>query len=360
MNPTPLYEAEKERGAQFTEIAGWSVPERYGNPAEEYRAAKTGVGLRDASMTGRLRVSGKSRFDHIQNYSTNDMRNLKPGQGLQNVLTTLKGRIQDFMTIYVFDDHLLILTLPDRPALTRSFLMKHVLFGIQIKIEDVTAETAQLELFGPDARTLLESLGGTSLENLKLNHWVKAQIGGQDVTVARTKPVTGEAFNLIMMKDAALPVWQALMEHGVTPVGEEAYNILRVEAGLPAPVRELSEEYNPLEPALIDAISFKKGCYLGQEVIARLYNYEKVQKELRGIKLPKNAPASIPAGDLLTLAAPERNDAAFVTSIVESPEYGRIGLGYVRLKYAEPGTRLQVPGSSEEAEVTALPFNKQT
>jgi aminomethyltransferase len=144
-------------------------------------------------------------------------------------------------------------------------------------------------------------------------------------------------------------VWAALLQAGARPMGQAAYEVLRVEAGYAAHGHELSLEYIPLETGLHDAVSFTKGCYVGQEIISRMDSRKRLAKQLRGLRLSGLAEA--PAR--LAVAGKEAGD---LTSVVQSPRFGPIGLAYVRTAHAEPGTRVEIADSDVSGEVVALPF----
>lgn len=147
-------------------------------------------------------------------------------------------------------------------------------------------------------------------------------------------------------------MWQHLVASGLTPLGMEAYEALRVRHAIPAYGRELGEAYNPLEAGLIGSINFEKGCYIGQEVIARLDTYHKVQRHLALLQFSSQSDVSAAQ----TLQHNGQN-MGVVTSVTRVPTTGEvIGLGYVRTGLAAPGTRLQLAGSdSGWAEIKGLP-----
>ena len=169
--------------------------------------------------------------------------------------------------------------------------------------------------------------------------------------IARSDPIARGGFHLIFDCDAQAKVWQALLNAGAVPLSEETFQVLRVEAGLPEFGRELGDEYIPLEANLWNDVSFKKGCYTGQEIIARMESRQKLAKRLVGLRFAEQVklPASLWIDD---------HDVGAATSVVHSPALGWIGLGYLK---PIGGAEAQVVQSRLDdrvvsATVSALPF----
>jgi len=303
----------------------------------EYQAARQTVAVRDRSPVGRVQVTGADRFDFFQRMSTNDMRNVTPGMGLSNILTSPTGRIVDYIALYVEPESILMLTSPQNREKDVRWLRSYIFFRDKVKLQDVTAETGLLTIYGPHSEPLLHAAcGDQPFGNLPMHYYLTVQLDGQAVRIARAEGLDGPAFNLLSTAEALPQVWDRLFAVGapvgLQPLGEQAHEVLRVEAGVPEAGHELTEEINPHEARLLKAVSFSKGCYIGQEVIARLDTYHKVQKYLVGL-LPESA--LVPG---MRLEAGGK-DVGWVTSVVDSPALGQpIALGYVRTAQADPGT----------------------
>ncbi len=357
MERSRLYAREAALGAMFEEWNGWEVPASYGNWRREYEAARQAVAVRDRSPVGRVQVTGADRIDFFHRMSTNDMRNLKPGMGLANILTSSIGRIIDYIVLYVEPESLLMLTSPQNREKDVHWLRSYIFFRDKVKLQDVTAETGLLTIYGPHSEPLLRAaFGAQPFGELPMYHYLTVQLDGQEIRIARAEGLNGPAFNLLSAAEVLPQVWDQLFavgtEHGLQPFGELAYEVLRIEAGVSEAGHELAEEINPHEARLLHAVSFNKGCYIGQEVIARLDTYHKVQKYLVGL---------LPEGPLAPGMRLEVNgkDVGWVTSVVDSPALGRpIALGYVRTAHAEPGQRVAAveDGQCIEVQVTQLPF----
>jgi aminomethyltransferase len=318
-----------------------------------YAAASAGAALYDSSSRGRIWMRDRDRAALLHRLSTNNVERLQPGDGAQTVLTTPIGRIIDLLTVYSLDDGLLLVASPGRGPALFNHLRKNIFFNDKVKLEDATATLGQLTLYGPRAPELLASLGlpGAALPPFGA---AAAAWGERQIIVARTSPIGGQGLDLIATPEALAELGAALRAAGTVDLDEATHEVLRVEAGYGAYGHELSQEYIPLETGLWAAVSFNKGCYVGQEIIARMESRGRIAKQLRGLRL-LGAPA-LPAEAQAPLAklAAAGKEAGDLTSVVESPHHGLIALAYVRSAHAEPGTRLLVAGA--EAEVVALPF----
>lgn len=334
-----------------------AIPESYTSHSEEYDALTGAVGLVRRSNVGRLELTGEDALDLLNRLSSNKLEDLTPGAGMGSVLTSAKGRIVDLLLVLMLEDRLLLLVGPDARERVAEWIDFYT-FVEDVTVRDVTPDTAMFSLIGPGAVALVEEVAGESVAALPPYGVRAANVGGVNVTVVREDFGALPGFDVIAPAEEGERLWRYLVERsagdGARPVGSLALDTVRVEQGVPAPGLELSEDYNPLEAGLLKHISFNKGCYIGQEVIARLDTYKKVSKYLVGLSWEgQDLP---PAGASLTV---DGKRSGVVTSAVESERLGRgIGLGYVRKAYAEPGSTLTLEqGDSElEVRVEALPF----
>jgi len=318
---------------------------------DEYAAAQTGSVMIDAAAWGRLKFTGKNRVDFLQRMSTNDLLTLAIGQGAGTVFTTPIARIIDRTVVTVRADDLLMLTSRENQSRVTQWLRKYIFFNDDVQIKDVTDETGMISLYGATANQIIAQVTGEDLATLPLHHWHTVRIAGIETMNARADPIASGGFHLIFDRDVQTQVWQTLLEAGVVPLSEEVYQVLRVEAGLPEFGHELGDEYIPLEANLWNDVSFKKGCYTGQEIIARMESHQKLAKRLVGLRFDEHIalPASLWSDD---------REAGVVTSVVHSPALGWIGLGYLK---SSGGAEPQVVQSrcvdgTVLARLSALPF----
>ena len=343
MNRNTLYEAHKASGATFGEFHGWELPSRFSSVEAEYSAAKEGAGLIDRSHFGRIKMTGEDALDLLNRLSTNEMMGLSAGSGLSTVLTTNKGRVVDLLTVYCQGDELVLLMAPQNQEKVLSWIDQFV-FGEEVEFQDVTESQAMLTLLGSRAIDIIGELTGHNVIDLDEHHGLQASLQGVEVYVARESRLWGQAYNILVDADSATDVWNLVLEAGASPVGMETYELLRIESCVPQYGSELSEDYNPLEAKLDSSINFTKGCYVGQEVVARLNTYEKVKRYL--VKLHfDNGNVPQPGTPLVV----GEKEVGTVTSIANLPGNGRsIALGYVRKAHTQPGTQLSTDSSTGE------------
>jgi folate-binding protein YgfZ len=313
-----------------------------------YRAALEGAAYRRLVGAGYVRVGGADRADFLQRQTTNDVRALAEGRALPNVLTSPTARILAAFTILVEGDTLALLTAPGGEVDLAAYLSGKIFFMDKVSVENAGDAHLQLDLIGPRAAERLQA--GLAMRFPGLDEVIEGELGGVPV---RLIGVEGTACRIVAPSAGADHVIAALHDAGTAPLDEAIWHVLRVEAGLPAPGVELTGEYTPLEVGLDRAVSGEKGCYTGQEIIARQITYDKVTKRLAGLRF--DAPVPIGA----EIRGDDRR-VGVVTSIVTSPRFGEIGLSVLRRPFDEPGAEVTVETEDGEvrAGVVALPFGE--
>ena len=292
--------------------------------AVEYRAAHEDAVVADRSDLGRLEVTGKDALDLLHRLTTNDIRSLQIGQGAAAAFLTGKGRIVDLVTLHRLGDRLLCLTGPGRGPDVAAHIDRYT-FREEVRVEDRGGSHGVLGIFGARASERVASLFGREAANRPLHHAVETALEGTGVVLARAFPLAGDGYHLIAAAG------------GLVEAGRECLDVLRIEAGLPAAGSELTEDYNPWEARLDDAISLTKGCYVGQEVVARLNTYKKVSKLLARLRVEGGLPAP---GARLEAAG---GTIGVLTSAARVPGQDRVvALGYVRDEDVVPGRELEV------------------
>jgi glycine cleavage system T protein len=358
MPASPILDLQKDAGATLGETHGWQLPSVYSSVDEEYEAARRAVGLVDRSHVGRLRLTGEDGLDLLNRLSTNELEDLAVGQGRPTVLTSNKGRVLDHLVVLRQTDYLLVITSPENRQKVAEWIDFYT-FTEDVAVQDVTEDTAMLAVMGPGAPGLLDTLGLRGADAQERYNSSQATIGGIETLVVRTDFAGPPGYDLVVPAPDGTRLWQELLKkgapEGLRPVALQALETVRVESGVPLYGKELSEEVNPLEANLKGSISFNKGCYVGQEVVARLNTYEKVQRYLVGLAWDSDD-LPPPNGELLV----DGEKVGKITSAIGLPgRGGGIGLGYVAKAHARPGVRLTTVVGSEElsVEVRELPVN---
>jgi folate-binding protein YgfZ len=351
MHRSPLAAELDPLGARWQDCGDWQVVADFTNREAEYTAATAALAMRDASHLGRVEVRGKDHVDLLHRLTTNEMRNLQPEEGLVNIFTNEKGRIVERVLMLKFPNHLLLVTSTGNNQKVVSWIDRFT-FIEDVTVRDRTFETAALQLIGPEAPEWIERQVEAPVQPLQPWHFIEARINKEAVLVVRLNDVWLPSFLLIAENDILRNIWRALLADQSQPLGESVYDVLRVESGWGVYGRELSESTNPLEAGQMPFVSFTKGCYIGQEVVARLDTYDKVQRVLIGFEFE----SPVPEGSTVFL---EGDEIGRVTSVVRSPGLGKvIGLGYVRRKMAEAGRMVRVRADGREitARLVELPF----
>ncbi len=329
---------------------GADLPARFAGLEAEYRAVRQNAGVYDASFRQWLRAVGDDRVDFMQGMLSNDVRALRPGGGTYATLLTQQGKIVSDLRVYAAEDHLL-LDLPSIAAAAARAALEKLIVADDVELEPL--ELVLLGIEGPRFAEILQQSGAAVPPGDGLA-WNETAIGGVPVRLALASH-SGEVGALLGCAPAdAAAVWAALRRAGAEPVGAEALDALRIEAGVPWMGVDMDDGVLVMEAGLAGAVSFTKGCYLGQEVVERVSARGHVNRRRAGLE--------IPSGDVQSGAAlfVEARDVGHLTSVARVPgRRGSIGMGYVRREHLDPGTELEVgsPGSGVRARLAPLPFH---
>ena len=308
------------------------VPDDSLTAAEQYRALTSGAALVDRSDAGRLLLTGDDALDLINRLSTNELATLEVGAGAATVLTTNKGRIVDLLHVHRSEDRLVIFTSPGNQQRVAEWIDFYT-FVEDVVVEDQTGDTAMLSLTGLDSTKFLDDMTDGQASSLATHGRFSARISGVAAEVYRSDFLGPPSFDIVIDAEHRDSLFSILTDVGATPAGPDVIEALRVQRGIPAFGKELTEDYNPHEANLVHHVSFSKGCYIGQEVIARLQTYKKVSKYLVALRWDGDGPAP---GSFLTH---DGKRIGIVTSVARLPHTGaNVGLGYVRKQFVDDGT----------------------
>jgi folate-binding protein YgfZ len=338
-----------------------AIVESYGEVESEYAAIRKGATLMDAPHRSVLILTGKDRLTFLNNKLTNDTAKLSAGQGVYAFLLNLKGRIVQDLNVLQTEDAT-ILEMDTRVVAALAAQFEKYLFTEDVKI--LTTESAQLgrlTLIGPKAADLLKKVCDAGVDTLNLPlQSAKRSIAKVTVTIFRNDPCGEPGYELIVPRDQLVTLWQVLHEAGhdetsdihLRAIGWSAFNTARIEAGTPLCGIDINDTHLPMEtgPAYARAVNLAKGCYLGQEIVARMHSRDAVAKMLIGLKV---AETKLPIADKIGI----------ITSSCTSPMLGNtpIAMGYVKRAFTQTGRVVQVyaEGTRVKATVTDLPFWKK-
>ena len=241
------------------------IPISFGNDSEALEAAQNGVAICDRSHWGLIKVTGSDRLRFLHNQSTNNFERLKSGEGCDTVFVTSTARTIDLATAYVTDDEVLLITSPNRYKYLLEWLDRYIFFADKVELINITDKNAIFSLIGVQSDALLAKLGLDAIIGQPIgNHQLI-----NDLRIAVGSGLATPGYTLIVPAENAANGWKMLVEAGAVPMGDGVWEQLRIKQGRPAPDKELTEDYNHLEAGLLQTISFDKGCYIGQETIAR-------------------------------------------------------------------------------------------
>jgi folate-binding protein YgfZ len=347
MDDMSLADLQRNLGAT---LAPDGIPLHFGDQTGEYQAGLKAVVLMDRSHEGRLELTGRDRFEIIQRTSTNDVLQMPVGVGRATLFTNPTGRILDRITLYNRGEEALALTEPGRGAPVQQYIQRQVFFNDELKLTDMAPSTRLFALHGPAADRLIHEWAAIDAAS-PLPDCIRLEQHGLSGVVARRKALSGAHWAVIVSNEQAEAAWVYLSEQvrsqGGRPAGSLAYNALRIRAGQPGTGRELTPDYIPLEAGLWDEVSFSKGCYTGQEIIARMESRNKLAKTLVTLRLsePVNSPAELKS---------EGRTIGTMTSSVTTPLGEHLGMGFVKVAQAVPGLTLEAGPGGIAAEVLAL------
>ena len=369
MKITPLYHIHEQSGATFAKKHhDWNIAVHFTDAVSEHRAVRNSVGIADVSYRGRYRLIGEDRAKFLHRIISNDVESLSAGQGTYATLLTHRGKIIADLNVYVLKDMIGIDTAAETTESLFNELDKYIIAD-DVELSDLTAETGAIAVHGPNASDLIQSvLGMNELAALpeRHNRFREADALFNYTVVCVRTDTTGETgYTLYTAAEALGPLWERLMTDGarfnVQSIGWNALESLRIEAGIPRYGTELTDAVIPLEAELEHAIDFEKGCYIGQEIVARMKYRGHPNRLLRGIEI-EGVPTSPECAELHQGARVFSGDkeVGWITSSTSSPTLGKpIAMAYLRIAVTEAGSRVQVetPEGQVDGKIVLLPFS---
>lgn len=334
---------------------------KYTSVEDELKSLYEGVGLRNISDYGMIELKGKDVLDFLHRISTNSVRDLGKEQIKKTIFTTEKGKIIDLTILLNFEDYQILFCHPEHHTKILRWLDKYIITD-DVKVSDINNKYTLLELIGPHADSFITLVCGTSINNIPDNSFKVISVEGMLFFLAKMRDEKEQLkYWIIADQVNGFRFIKYAFEHKAifdfNLIGEDAYNIYRVEQGILAAPNEINDDYNPNEAGLIKYIDTHKGCYIGQEVIARLETYDKVQRGIKGFVF--NEPAEQKEYSLFN---GDGNESGKITSVVYSLKCkNNIGLGYLRKNYLQDSTALtarDAEGNEVKVSVHKIPFKR--
>ena len=343
-------------------IDGYKVINRYTKIEEELDSIYRGVSLRNISHQGIIELKGSDSLDLIHRISTNNVKDL-PKEGIKNtIFTNEKGKYIGLGTLMNFENYQLLVCDRNDKMKVMSWIKKYVISD-DVEVNDANIKYNLLELSGPQADSFATLICGNVVNEMRQDSFKIIHTENILFFLIRLQSERGSSkfWFLSDLENSKRLITYVMMNKGIfnfNMIGEEAYNIYRIEQGIPASPNELNGEINPLEANLVEYIDFNKGCFIGQEVIARLQNYDKLQKRLAGLKFSN----LLETNNGRFILEENGVEVGSVTSHAFSYKLNSpVGLAYIKSSHLKPYTQLTLKHSSSDvikSEVHLLPFFK--
>jgi hypothetical protein len=312
---------------EMTIPAGQAMTPDASHIRSEFDAARTRAAIVVPAPVGRIEVTGADGLDLLHRMSTNDLAAGTVGQVITTVFTTDKGRIVDYVHVAIRSSSLLLLTSPSNEASLIRWIEKYTIME-EIALRTITEATSTMSVIGPQAYSIVESL---THQPVVAGQILETQLACGAALILQRNEFNTESIDIITHAENGTALQELILTAGsawgATRIGAEAYELFRIAQGIPAIGAELSEAFNPFEAGLLHAVSFRKGCYIGQEVIARLDTYHKVQKQKWGLVLDGSFPAPRAGSTVLAHDEP----VGTLTSVAKPAVDGkRVALGILK------------------------------
>jgi len=358
---SPLYQLHISLGGYFKEINGWEVPAHYGDPVNEHLYVRKKTGIFDLSHRGKIRISGKDRVSFLQRVLSQDMNKLKPPCGAPATLLDNKGHMLAFMNIYGESDSFLI---DCEPGLSKKIIqiLDRYLFREDVKMEDITDSMALISIQGPLSGKILSGRFSQDIREMGELEHRDMEIEDIPFKLVRISRTGEEGYDIYVDNGHAEGLYKLLLSEKETPepprpTGTDALENLRIEAGIPIYSIDMDEHTIPLEVNLDRAISYDKGCYIGQETIARIKFRGHVNRIFTGFIIDGTTP---PERGSKIWDDQKEKEIGWITSSTYSPILHKIiALGFIKREFNREGTRILTTtrdGTPVAGEVTHLPF----
>lgn len=323
---------------------------------EEYRALNKGVGVRSLAGEAVLKLIGNEVLDFLHRISTNDVKNLGVYKLQRTLFTNEKGRLIDRSILMRIADYNLLIGESDDRSKLISWIEKYIIME-DIIVEDASNDYSLFEIYGTQSHSFMTMLCGKKIDELNSGNIILGDTDSIKTYIAKVKENNFiDKFLIMVNSEDTISFVKYLYENrsafDLKFIGDRSYNFFRIINGIPTAPNEINAKYNPHEINLIHEVSFKKGCYIGQEVIARLDTYDKVQKELKGVLFETDKMIELPT----TIFSSDETEVGEVTSIEQGLDKKIIGLALVRKKYMDPSNDIFMKINDEKVGIILSDF----
>jgi aminomethyltransferase len=362
LKKTPLHARHRASGAKMVSFGGWDMPVEYAGIVLEHMAVRERAGLFDVSHMGEIEIAGKNALDAVQRISCNDASKLEVGQAQYSGLMTARGTFVDDLLVYrLAAQHFLLVVNASHIAGDYAHIAEHITPAGDAVAVDASSRYALLAVQGPQAAGVLQPLTGVDLSAIKYYWFAHGEVASVRATISRTGYTGEDGFEIFVPPQAADRVWLAILEAGrsidLVPCGLGARDTLRLEAGMRLYGNDIDDATTPLEADLGWIVGWKKGDFLGADVL-RTQKAEGIRRKLVGFEMRDRGIArqgyDAYVGD---------EKAGIVTSGTQTPYLKKaIGMAYLRVEHAVAGREFDVDirGRRTRAAVVPLPFYKRT
>jgi folate-binding protein YgfZ len=348
MTRTPLYETFAAQGASFGEYAGAETPARFDEVPTEIAALRGSAGVFDLGWRAKLLATGDDRVRWFNGMVTNNIKDLPQNHGVYSFLLNAQGQIQADMYVYNRPDHILVDTDESQAARVREIFDKYIIMD-DVSISDASEKLSAIGLQGPASAEVLKRLGH-DVSGLKPLEVVDTKLGEAGISIVRRDwPVP--AFEIWASASNLPTLWAALIAAGAKPVGSDAYESMRVLLGMPRYGIDIGDRDLPQETGQERALNFRKGCYVGQEIVERIHSRGKVHRSLAGVIIEGPPPAP---GAAVQSQGKQIGELRSVATIPTDGSSRTFALASLRRGALPAGASLQVGDST--ATLSELPF----
>ena len=349
MPDTPLLNLHQAANAEFIEEAGWRIPASFGNATAEHLACRESAVAIDLSHRGNLCLSGPDNEEFLHRMLSNRVIELKPGEGAYNTFLTRQGKFISDLYMYKFETFFVASMAPGMVDTFAEEIDRFIIMD-QVEVANKTENSFCIGLFGPDSREIIDKAGMGNPPSEEHGHTTSGAM-----MIARELWTGEDGYLLMGPRSEAESVWRALSDAGAKPAGVAAFESLTLEAGVPLFGKDMTSDVNPMQAGLEEkAIDFDKGCYIGQEVIAKIKYLGQVNRGIVGLKICGETTPEPGAA----VISDEKNIGSITRSTYCPTVEAILAFSYLPRAHMAPGVEVRVDcrGVCVMAKVESLPF----